>query len=43
MKCGHWIGAESRFCGATEDVVRFKDGYRCPVHTPAEMAKLVKP
>lgn len=43
MTCGHWIGAEKRYCGATVGVRRFKDGCRCPQHTPAEISKLVGP
>ena len=42
MTCGHWIGAEKRYCEAAEGVRRFNNGHRCPVHTPAEMAKLVR-
>lgn len=32
--CGHWIGAEERYCGLGEDVRPFVDGHRCPEHAP---------
>lgn len=33
-RCGHWIGAEGRYCLAAESVRRFVVGLRCPAHTP---------
>lgn len=32
--CTHWVGAETRYCHATEAVRRYVVGYRCPAHTP---------
>ncbi|MEV7793376.1 hypothetical protein AB0O68_15495 [Streptomyces sp. NPDC087512] len=34
MKCGHWIGAEHRHCGATDNVRPYLTGPCCPAHTP---------
>lgn len=31
--CGHWIGAERRYCEATP-ARRYKDGWRCADHLP---------
>lgn len=36
--CGHWIGAEQRYCGATGGVRFYATGYCCPNHTPAALA-----
>ncbi|GFH38875.1 hypothetical protein [Streptomyces pacificus] len=33
-QCTHWIGLESRHCGATDGVRPYIPGYRCPAHTP---------
>ncbi|GGS48039.1 hypothetical protein GCM10010270_17610 [Streptomyces violaceus] len=33
-ECGHWIGAERRYCKEVGDVRRFLPGLRCPAHTP---------
>lgn len=33
-ECGHWIGAERRYCLATDGVRRFLPGFACPAHTP---------
>lgn len=34
MKCGHWIGAERRYCRSADQVRHFLPGHRCPDHTP---------
>jgi hypothetical protein len=34
MRCGHWIGAEHRRCGSTDDVRPYLTGPCCPAHTP---------
>lgn len=39
MICRHWIGDERRFCESTVDVRRYKDGDRCPEHSPAAIRK----
>lgn len=36
--CEHWIGAESRYCGSTDQVRRYLTGMCCPEHTPARLA-----
>lgn len=33
-ECTHWIGAEHRYCGATDGVRPFLVGACCPAHTP---------
>jgi hypothetical protein len=33
-RCTHWVGAERRHCGATEQVRPFLQGPACPAHTP---------
>lgn len=38
MKCGHWVGAEQRHCGATDSVRPFLVGLCCPAHTPNALA-----
>lgn len=35
--CGHWIGAESRYCRATRGVRQYIPGHRCPAHTPSAL------
>lgn len=42
-KCAHWIGAESRFCGAVEGVRRYANSVACPVHTPSALRGLPEP
>lgn len=37
--CGHWIGNEGRYCHAAGPVRRYLPGLRCPVHTPAALAR----
>ncbi|WP_329141042.1 hypothetical protein [Streptomyces sp. NBC_00670] len=37
-ECGHWIGAEDRYCRAAEGVRPYQQGLRCPLHTPAALA-----
>ncbi|WP_329187009.1 hypothetical protein [Actinacidiphila glaucinigra] len=41
--CTHWIGTETRHCGATEDVRHYLPGMRCPQHTPAALAGRAEP
>jgi hypothetical protein len=36
-QCGHWIGAESRYCRAEDGVRHYLPGRRCPLHTPAAL------
>lgn len=36
-ECGHWIGADGRYCGAVDGVRRYIPGFRCPAHTPATL------
>lgn len=38
--CSHWIGAERRYCRATEGVRRYIHGYRCVPHDPRTLAGL---
>ncbi|MFJ8006161.1 hypothetical protein [Streptomyces fagopyri] len=38
LECGHWIGAERRYCLARDDLRRYQPGLRCPAHTPAALA-----
>jgi hypothetical protein len=38
--CGHWLGAERRYCRATDDIRHFLPGYRCPAHTPRALEGL---
>lgn len=42
-RCGHWIGTEHRYCGATDGVRRFLVGDRCPAHTPSALAGRPEP
>jgi Bifunctional DNA primase/polymerase, N-terminal len=37
-ECGHWIGAEARYCLSGDAVRRYLTGLRCPAHTPAALA-----
>ena len=37
-RCGHWIGAASRYCHTTIGVRPYLIGPRCPAHTPARIA-----
>lgn len=34
--CVRWIGAERRFCGATDGVRRYQAGLLCPAHQPGK-------
>jgi hypothetical protein len=36
-KCGHWIGSESRYCHADQNIRQYIPGHRCPQHTPAAL------
>lgn len=38
--CGHWLGAEFRYCRATEGVRRYITGFCCPLHTPRALQGL---
>jgi hypothetical protein len=42
-RCEHWIGAEHRHCGATDDVRPYLTGMCCPAHTPAALAGRPEP
>lgn len=42
-ECGHWIGADRRYCRAKDDVHPYLIGLRCPAHTPAAMAGRPEP
>jgi hypothetical protein len=37
-RCGHWIGAQGRYCHTTDRLRPYLIGWRCPVHTPAAVA-----
>lgn len=37
-RCGHWIGAEQRYCHTADGVRAYLIGPRCPAHTPAALA-----
>jgi hypothetical protein len=39
-QCGHWIGAESRYCRESHGVRHYLPGYRCPQHTPRALQGL---
>lgn len=39
-QCGHWIGAESRYCRAEKGLRHYLPGYRCPQHTPRALQGL---
>lgn len=41
--CDQWIGAESRYCGSTDQVRRYLTGMCCPEHTPARLAGRPEP
>lgn len=43
VKCGHWIGAERRYCRSADQVRHFLTGYRCPDHTPNALKGLPEP
>ena len=40
MSCAHWIGAEHRHCGSTDNVRLYLTGDRCPAHTPRALQGL---
>ncbi|WP_413102264.1 hypothetical protein [Streptomyces sp. Inha503] len=42
-ECGHWIGADRRYCLAKDEVHPYLIGDRCPLHTPAAMAGRPEP
>lgn len=42
-ECGHWDGAERRYCRSIKDVHHHLIGHRCPIHTPAAMAGRPEP
>lgn len=35
--CGHWVGAELRYCEITEGIRYYLPGWRCAGHTPAAL------
>ncbi|MGW4043022.1 hypothetical protein [Streptomyces sp. NPDC004721] len=37
-RCGHWVGAEQRYCHGTDNVRNYLSGLRCPAHTPNALA-----
>jgi hypothetical protein len=37
-RCGHWIGAEGRYCHTADRLRPYLVGFRCPAHTPAAVA-----
>lgn len=41
--CAHYIGAESRHCGNTDNVRLYLPGPRCPTHTPSAIQGLPEP
>lgn len=41
--CGHWIGAERRYCLAGDGLRSYLTGRRCPLHTPAALAGRPEP
>jgi hypothetical protein len=42
VTCGHWIGAEGRYCGKP-DARRYINTTACPDHTPARLAGRPEP
>lgn len=38
--CGHWIGAEQRWCRAVDGVRHYLTGLCCPAHTPRALQGL---
>ncbi|MGW7598156.1 hypothetical protein [Streptomyces antimycoticus] len=42
-ECGHWVGAETRYCRAKDGLRYFQPGMRCPNHTPAALAGSAEP
>lgn len=42
-RCGHWIGAEGRYCHNTNNIRLYLPGPRCPRHTPAALAGQPEP
>ncbi|MEU7416750.1 hypothetical protein [Streptomyces antibioticus] len=42
-RCAHWIGAEQRYCEATEGVRLYLPGLACPLHTPSALAGKPEP
>lgn len=42
-RCAHWIGAESRYCGAVDGVRRYLNSVVCPAHTPSALAGKPEP
>ncbi|MFJ4692820.1 hypothetical protein [Streptomyces sp. NPDC088766] len=39
-ECGHWLGAERRYCREVDGVHRFLPGLRCPARTPRALQGL---
>jgi len=42
-RCAHWVGAEHRYCGSTENVRPYLVGLCCPDHTPNALRGLPEP
>jgi hypothetical protein len=42
-RCDHWIGAEQRYCGATDGVRQYLNSKVCPLHTPSALAGKPEP
>ncbi len=42
-ECGHWIGAEHRYCRSGDGLRPYVIGVRCPLHTPAALARKPEP
>lgn len=34
IACNHWMPKRDEECGATENLVHFAQGHKCPIHTP---------
>lgn len=37
-RCGHWVGAEQRYCRSTDGVRPFLSGLCCVLHSPNALA-----
>lgn len=42
-RCAHWIGAENRYCGASDGVRQYLNSTVCPLHTPSALAGKPEP
>lgn len=41
--CGHWIGAELRYCRSIDGLRYYIPGHRCRLHTPAALMGIPEP